>query len=83
MTREEAKNDLFQKISLGLMSNSTKISDFIDNIYDSCEELSSNTLRLKSCDDCIYKDKNGAMDYNCFECSRYYDDKFVKRRELK
>jgi hypothetical protein len=73
MLRDEAKNDLFQKIRLGIIGNGTQISNFIDKIYDSFEN--------KSCDGCIHKDakdKNELIDYSCLECSRYYTDKFKK-----
>lgn len=36
-------------------------------------------LLNRSCDGCIHKNSEGVMEYSCFECSRYYADKFEKK----
>ena len=38
------------------------------------EELEE--LENKSCEGCIHKNENEVMDYDCFECSRYYTDRY-------
>ena len=33
-------------------------------------------LKNRSCEGCIHKNENEVMDYDCFECSRYYTDRY-------
>lgn len=44
----------------------------IDKIFDYFEN--------KTCENCRHKNEDGLMEYTCFECSRYYFDKWESKK---
>lgn len=63
MTREEAKKVWDKVHPLALDLNTV-----IDIIYDD--------FKNKSCDGCKYDEKDENYPTICWECSRYYDDRY-------
>ena len=62
MTREEAK--AFKWFN----SDREEINNHIDKIYDDFEN--------KSCDGCKHNEQNDTYPTICWECSRYYADRY-------
>lgn len=72
MTREETISHL---CSVGGFDTSYSYQNMV-----SCVEQLFDYFENRTCENCKHKNEDGLMEYSCFECKRYYSDRWESKK---